>query len=48
MRFGQQLVHGHVFRVGDGGDPVVGWVGVVAEDLKQETGNICNDLLFSI
>ena len=33
---GQQLIHGDVLGVGDGGDPVVGWVSVIAEDLKNK------------
>ena len=36
VRFGKELIEAHVFGVGDGGDPLVGRVGVIAQDLHWQ------------
>ena len=41
----EEVVELHVLRVGDGGDPVVRGVGVVAEDLVHEAGDLLDGLL---
>ena len=36
VRVGQELIDADVLGVGDGGDPVVGRVSVIAEDLTKK------------